>query len=148
MARASRTSDDVISEQAAAITAAVAAGAAAVQTGRPAAEPLAEWEIALQQEEAAAAAAQAGAAQRAPAEQAAQSTDAAPVAQGADAAPGHDTSDTIDVGADPAEAADAAGVAVDELTQADTGQPEDASTIHGMGASRTADQTADESQTP
>mgnify|MGYP005989942771 CR=1 FL=1 len=46
---AARTSDDVVAEQAAAAPA------------QPAAEPLAEWEIALQQEEAASAAAAAGA---------------------------------------------------------------------------------------
>src|SRR5687767_4582635 len=44
--RASRSSDDVVAEQAAAVAAPVASPTA------PAAEPLAEWEIALQQEEA------------------------------------------------------------------------------------------------
>jgi small subunit ribosomal protein S2 len=55
--RAQRTSEDVVAEQAAAVST-PATPAAAEQ----AAEPLAEWEIALQQEEAASAAAAAGAA--------------------------------------------------------------------------------------
>ena len=53
--RASRSTDDVVAEQAAAVAAPVASPTA------PAAEPLAEWEIALQQEEAARQAAQAAA---------------------------------------------------------------------------------------
>ena len=59
VARASRSADDVVAEQAAAVAAAVKAPAAA-----PEAEPLAEWEIALEQEEAALHAAQAGDDQR------------------------------------------------------------------------------------
>jgi small subunit ribosomal protein S2 len=55
--RASRSADDVVAEQAAAAAAAAQAPAAPT---KPAAEPLAEWEIALQQEEAARHAAQAG----------------------------------------------------------------------------------------
>jgi small subunit ribosomal protein S2 len=55
--RASRSTEDVVAEQAAAVEAAGTTAAAAV----PAAEPLAEWEIALQQEEAARQAAQASA---------------------------------------------------------------------------------------
>ncbi len=57
--RAARTTDDVVAEQAAA----AAAAAEAPVTGapqQPDAEPLAEWEIALRQEEAARLAAQAG----------------------------------------------------------------------------------------
>jgi small subunit ribosomal protein S2 len=57
VARASRSKDDVVAEQAAAAAAAAETPAAVV---KPAAEPLAEWEIALQQEEAARHAAQAG----------------------------------------------------------------------------------------
>ena len=57
VARASRSKDDVVAELAA--TAAAAAETPAAPT-KPAAEPLAEWEIALQQEEAARHAAQAG----------------------------------------------------------------------------------------
>jgi small subunit ribosomal protein S2 len=56
--RASRTEDDVVAEQAAALAAAAASGRS--ETGAEA-EPLAEWEIALQREEAARRAAQAGA---------------------------------------------------------------------------------------
>ncbi|MBA2317696.1 MAG: 30S ribosomal protein S2 [Euzebyales bacterium] len=56
--RASRSPDDVVAEQAAA--AAAQASKPAVPTDRPASEPLAEWEIALQREEAARQAAQAG----------------------------------------------------------------------------------------
>ena len=55
--RASRSTEDVVAEQAAAVAAAVQTPSPATQ---PAAEPLAEWEIALQQEEAARHAAQAG----------------------------------------------------------------------------------------
>ncbi|HVM20353.1 MAG TPA: 30S ribosomal protein S2, partial [Egibacteraceae bacterium] len=55
--RAARSADDVVAEQAAAVAAAVQKPAAPTA---PAAEPLAEWEIALQQEEAARHAAQAG----------------------------------------------------------------------------------------
>jgi small subunit ribosomal protein S2 len=58
--RASRTNDDVVAEQAAA--AAAAAEKPAQTKAEPEVEPLAEWEIALQREEAANAAAQAGAA--------------------------------------------------------------------------------------
>jgi len=54
VARASRSPDDVVAEQAAAVAAAVKTPVAA-----PEAEPLAEWEIALEQEEAARHAAQA-----------------------------------------------------------------------------------------
>ena len=54
-ARAARSPDDVVAEQAAAAAAAATTPSAA----EPEAEPLAEWEIALQQQEAAAAAAQA-----------------------------------------------------------------------------------------
>ena len=57
VARASRSKDDVVAEQAAAAAAAAEKPAAPTQ---PVAEPLAEWEIALQQEEAARHAAQAG----------------------------------------------------------------------------------------
>ncbi|MGH8897875.1 MAG: 30S ribosomal protein S2 [Egibacteraceae bacterium] len=56
VARASRTADDFVAEQAAVATAAAHAPAAVV---KPEAEPLAEWEIALVQEEAARHAAQA-----------------------------------------------------------------------------------------
>jgi small subunit ribosomal protein S2 len=63
--RASRTEDDVVAEQAAALAAAAASGKR--ETGAEA-EPLAEWEIALQREEAAARAAQAGAGAEAPGE--------------------------------------------------------------------------------
>jgi small subunit ribosomal protein S2 len=56
--RASRSPDDVVAEQAAA--AAAQASKPVVPTDRPASEPLAEWEIALQREEAARQAAQAG----------------------------------------------------------------------------------------
>jgi small subunit ribosomal protein S2 len=56
--RASRTEDDVVAEQVAALAAAAASGQP--DTGAEA-EPLAEWEIALQREEAARRAAQAGA---------------------------------------------------------------------------------------
>jgi small subunit ribosomal protein S2 len=59
--RASRSSDDVVAEQAAAATSASSTPAATPSAAEPAAEPLAEWEIALQQEEAASAAAAAGA---------------------------------------------------------------------------------------
>ncbi len=59
VARASRTRDDVVAEQAAA--AAAAAQAPTPGPVKPETEPLAEWEIALQQEEAARHAAQAGA---------------------------------------------------------------------------------------
>jgi small subunit ribosomal protein S2 len=59
VARASRSADDVVAEQAAAVAAAVKTPAAAA---KPEAEPLAEWEIALEQEEAALHAAQASAA--------------------------------------------------------------------------------------
>jgi small subunit ribosomal protein S2 len=67
--RASRTTDDVVAEQAAAAAAAAAVPAAKQTRVQPAAEPLAEWEIALQQEEAARSAAQAtgGTGQSAPA---------------------------------------------------------------------------------
>ncbi|MGH8906157.1 MAG: 30S ribosomal protein S2 [Egibacteraceae bacterium] len=58
VARASRSKDDVVAEQAAAAAAAAQTPAAA---SVPAAEPLADWEIALQQEEAAYHAAQAAA---------------------------------------------------------------------------------------
>ncbi|MBA2578587.1 MAG: 30S ribosomal protein S2, partial [Euzebyaceae bacterium] len=58
VARASRTKDDVVAEQAAAAAAAAQAPVAARATA-PETEPLAEWEIALQQEEAARNAAQA-----------------------------------------------------------------------------------------
>jgi small subunit ribosomal protein S2 len=79
--RASKSQDDVVAEQAAA---AAAAAATPAKTGKPEAEPLAEWEIALQQEEAARQAAQAGGA--APADAA--PADAAPAdAAPADAAP-------------------------------------------------------------
>ena len=54
-ARAARSADDVVAEQAAA----AAAAATGPSVAEPEAEPLTEWEIALQQEEAAAAAAQA-----------------------------------------------------------------------------------------
>jgi small subunit ribosomal protein S2 len=57
VARASRTKDDVVAEQAAAVAASVDTPVSPIA---PAAEPLAEWEIALQQEEAARHAAQAG----------------------------------------------------------------------------------------
>ena len=56
--RASRTQDEVVAEQAAA--AAAAAGKPVSPAAEPEIEPLAEWEIALQREEAASAAAQAG----------------------------------------------------------------------------------------
>src|SRR5690606_10401458 len=59
--RAARSADDVVAEQAAA--AAAAAQAPAPVVTEPEAEPLAEWEIALQQEEAARHAAQAGVAE-------------------------------------------------------------------------------------
>src|SRR5690606_32164163 len=59
--RAARSADDVVAEQAAA--AAAAAQAPAPVVTQPEAEPLAEWEIALQQEEAARHAAQAGVAE-------------------------------------------------------------------------------------
>jgi len=60
VARASRTTDDVKAEQAAAAAAAAEAPVAARPTApKPDAEPLADWEIALQQEEAALRAAQA-----------------------------------------------------------------------------------------
>ena len=62
--RAARSSDDVVAEQAAAAAASAPTGGEATDTpapSQPAAEPLAEWEIALQQEEAATAAAAAGA---------------------------------------------------------------------------------------
>jgi small subunit ribosomal protein S2 len=63
MTRASRSTEDVQAEQAAAAAAAASqAPAAGTPQPAPAAEPLAEWEIALQQEEAARQAAQAGAA--------------------------------------------------------------------------------------
>ena len=65
MTRASRTTEDVVAEQAAAVERAVQTPTPAAQ---PAAEPLAEWEIALQQEEAARHAAQAGGVAAAPAE--------------------------------------------------------------------------------
>jgi small subunit ribosomal protein S2 len=55
--RASRTKDDVVAEQAAAVAATVDTPVSPIA---PATEPLAEWEIALQQEEAARHAAQAG----------------------------------------------------------------------------------------
>jgi small subunit ribosomal protein S2 len=74
VARASRTTDDVVAEQAAA-----AAAAASTPAARPAeAEPLAEWEIALQQEEAARQAAQAGGVGDNPAAEAARATVAEP----------------------------------------------------------------------
>ena len=56
--RASKTADDVVAEQAAAVAAAASTPVAAAPR-QPAAEPLAEWEIALQQETDAALAAQA-----------------------------------------------------------------------------------------
>ncbi|AXV08084.1 SSU ribosomal protein S2p (SAe) [Euzebya pacifica] len=62
--RAARTSDDVVAEQAAAAAASTPSSEsteAPAAPAQPAAEPLAEWEIALQQEEAASAAAAAGA---------------------------------------------------------------------------------------
>jgi len=64
-ARASRSADDVVAEQAAA--AAAAATAPAAPSSEPEVEPLAEWEIALQQEEAARQAAQASGVDDAPA---------------------------------------------------------------------------------
>jgi small subunit ribosomal protein S2 len=57
--RASRTTDEVVAEQAAAATAAAQAPATGAPQ-QPDVEPLAEWEIALRQEEAARLAAQAG----------------------------------------------------------------------------------------
>ncbi len=78
--RASRSTDDVVAEQAAA----VAAAAQAPVPGTPAqpeVEPLAEWEIALQQEEAARQAAQAGSV----ADGAAQTNGSGPAADGSTA---------------------------------------------------------------
>jgi small subunit ribosomal protein S2 len=76
--RASRSTDDVVAEQAAAVAAPVASPTA------PAAEPLAEWEIALQQEEAARQAAQAAAlGVPAPAEEAVTEAAAEPAAEAA-----------------------------------------------------------------
>ena len=62
VSRASRSADDVVAEQAAAATAAAESPKQAAAATGPDGEPLAEWEIALQQEEAARQAAQAGAA--------------------------------------------------------------------------------------
>jgi small subunit ribosomal protein S2 len=59
MRRAARSTDDVVAEQAAAVAAAAQAPPQGAPQ-QPGAEPLAEWEIALQQEEAARQAAQAG----------------------------------------------------------------------------------------
>ena len=129
IARACRTSDDVVAEQAAAITAAAAAGAAAVQTGRPAAEPLAEWEIALQQEEAAAAAAQAGGRPAAPAD--AGDAERRRRAGGAGRRqPRRRRPPHRSTGRRPAEAADAAAAL--STSDAAARSAEDASTIHGM----------------
>ena len=128
--RASRTSDDVVAEQAAAVAAATEG-----QKAVPAAEPLAEWEIALQQEEAAAAAAQAGAGRAAPAV----ADDLA--AGSSDVAPGHDASDTISVGEDVADATAEVLGTLDEAEEdaSDRGRVEPALMEHGMGASRDAD---------
>ncbi len=87
--RASRTEDDVVAEQAAAAAAAAASGRP--ETG-PDEEPLAEWEIALQREEAARRAAQAGAsseeeAEPAPAEEPATEVSAAQAPAAAEPAP-------------------------------------------------------------
>jgi small subunit ribosomal protein S2 len=59
--RANRTEDDVVAEQAAAAAAAAEKPASQKKAAAPEVEPLAEWEIALQREEAARQAAQAGA---------------------------------------------------------------------------------------
>ena len=59
-ARAARTSDDLVAEQAAAVAATAVKEGDAERAAKPAAEPLAEWEIALQQQEAADAAHAAG----------------------------------------------------------------------------------------
>ncbi|MPZ88669.1 MAG: 30S ribosomal protein S2 [Nitriliruptorales bacterium] len=75
MRRASRTTDDVVAEQAAA-AAAAAQAPAAKQPQKPETEPLAEWEIALQQEEAARQAAQAADPARPDAEQGGPATSA------------------------------------------------------------------------
>ena len=115
MARASRTSDDVISEQAAAITAAVAAGAAAVQTGRS--PPPSRWPSG-----------RSPCSRRRPPRQRPRPAlprgpppsrrRRAPTPRRRRRAPTPRRATTpptpIDVGADPAEAADAAGVAVDD----------------------------------
>ncbi len=82
--RASRSSDDVVAEQAAAVSATPAPEQA---EAAPAAEPLAEWEIALQQEEAASAAAAAGAPPEAAAAEAAPADAPSADAASADAAP-------------------------------------------------------------
>ena len=88
VARASRSKDDVVAEQAAAAAAAAETPAAVV---KPEAEPLAEWEIALQQEEAARHAAQAGGIAPAPAgEDNADSAEGDSAAADQDAAPAAD----------------------------------------------------------
>jgi small subunit ribosomal protein S2 len=85
---ASRSRDDLVAEQAAA---AAAAAEAEVVPAQPESEPLAEWEIALQQEEAARQAAQAATADNAPAQSTA---DNAPAQSTADNAPAQSAATT------------------------------------------------------
>jgi small subunit ribosomal protein S2 len=110
--RANRTNDDVVAEQAA--QAAAAAEKPAQAKAEPEVEPLAEWEIALQREEAASKAAQAGAAaaeettwgpDEAPAD--APSPEAAPAPGDTAAAQGEQPAVAAPAEAAPAEAAPA-----------------------------------------
>ena len=122
--RAARTSDDVVAEQAAVVAQTPAAVDVATA---PAAEPLAEWEIALQQEEAASAAAAAGA--EVPVEEAAAATPAdAPADAPGEPAPTEEApAEAAPAEPAPAEAAPAEAPAeaapADEAPAEDTDEP-------------------------
>ena len=103
VARASRSKDDIVAEQAAAVAATVTAAPTARAASAPEAEPLAEWEIALQQEEAARHAAQAAASGPAAADEAAAPEAAAARAGDSEQpAPAEAAPDTADAATDGA----------------------------------------------
>jgi small subunit ribosomal protein S2 len=98
---ASRSRDEVVAEQAAAVAAAAETPATATRDSN---EPLAEWEIALQQEEAARQAAQAtGTGDEAPAEAADAQAQPAPADDAEAPQPAADTADTADTAANTAD---------------------------------------------
>jgi small subunit ribosomal protein S2 len=126
--RASRSSEDVVAEQAAAVSSPEEATSKTEQ----AAEPLAEWEIALQQEEAASAAAAAGAA----------AAETAGAVEGADAEPVAVDAPAVDGPADDAAPADD-GPADDAAPTADDGPADDAAPTADDGTADAAEATTD-----